>query len=47
MLTVISCYIAAEVESINNIHMGQSIKSGPSKICGRQPFKKFEGMWSA
>ena len=22
-------------------------KNGPSKICGRQPFKKFEEVWSA
>ena len=22
-------------------------KSEPSKICGRQPLKKFEGIWSA
>ena len=21
-------------------------KNGPSKVCGRQPFKKFEGVWS-
>ena len=22
-------------------------KNGPSKICGKQPFKKFEVLWSA
>ena len=28
-------------------YMGQVFKKGPSKICGRQPLKKFEVIWSA
>ena len=27
--------------------MGQSIENGPNKICGREPLKKFEVIWSA
>ena len=26
---------------------GKVFKNGPSKICGRQPLKKFEVIWSA
>ena len=27
--------------------LGKVFKNGPSKICGRQPLKKFEVIWSA
>ena len=27
--------------------MGQSTENGPNKICGREPLKKFEVIWSA
>ena len=34
-------------ENIESKVMDKVFKSGESKICGRQVFKKFEGIWSA
>ena len=33
--------------AISNTILGKVFNNGQSKICGRQPFKKFEGGWSA
>ena len=32
--------------SLRNV-WGKVFKNGPSKICGKQPLKNFEGIWSA
>ena len=32
---------------VNSKVRDNAFKNGPSKICGRQPLKKFEVIWSA